>query len=133
MRNMAALYRLLQERATMPFAWGNDANDCVSFAAAAVCAQTGRKIKFGGHSWTTALGACRVLDQIGGLAAAVSAELVEIGPAFAMRGDIAGVPTRPGGNDILLMIVEGDTLVAPGESGLMRMPRSAMTMAWSAG
>lgn len=132
MRDMAALYRLFDERAAMPFAWGSSANDCVSFAAAAVEAQTGRRMEFGGHSWTTALGAQRVLDKLDGLAAAVSSQLSEISPPFAKRGDIAGVPSRPGGNDMLLAVVEGDTLVAPGERGLMRLPRSAMTMAWSA-
>ncbi|MES2175114.1 MAG: hypothetical protein V4523_14365 [Pseudomonadota bacterium] len=129
---MAALYRLLSERAAMPFAWGDQANDCVSFAAAAVKAQTGKRVKFGGHEWSTAIGAQRVLNKLDGLAAAVASELQDIAPALAQRGDIAGVPTRPGGNDMLLMVVEGDTLVGPGPDGLMRMPRVSMTMAWSA-
>ena len=132
MRDMAALYTLLTERAAMPFAWGSRANDCVSFAAACVEAQTGKRIRFGGHEWTTAIGAHRVLDKLDGLAAAMAMELSEISPAFAQRGDVAGVPKRPGGNEILLMIVEGDTLVGPGPDGLERLPRSAMAMAWSA-
>jgi len=132
MRDMAALYRLLDERAAMPFAWGSDANDCVSFAAACVEAQIGKRIRFGGHDWTTAIGAHRILEKLDGLAAAVSSELTEISPAFAQRGDVAGVPKRPGGNDIVLMIVEGDTLVGPAPHGLERMPRAVMTMAWSA-
>jgi hypothetical protein len=46
-----------------------------------------------------------------------------------MRGDIAGVPDADLG--IHPMIVEGDMLVGPGDKGLRRLPRRAMTIAWS--
>jgi hypothetical protein len=132
MRDYGALHRFIAERSAMPFAWGHDRNDCVSFAAAAVKAMTGRVITFGGYRWATALGASRAVQSMGGMVDAVDAELHRIEPAFARRGDIAGVPARPGGNDLLLAVIEGDTLAGPAENGLFRLSRTMMVIAWSA-
>lgn len=129
-RDYDALLGFLAERRGMPFAWGRDANDCVSFAAGAVKAQTGQDV-LGRHVWTSRLGALRVARRNGGLVALVTEQLTLIAPAAAMRGDIAGVPDEmfPGG--VRLMVVEGTTLVGPAEHGSDRQQRSAMTQAWS--
>lgn len=113
----------------MPFAWGSDQNDCVSFAAAAVQAVTGRRIDFNGSHWSTGRGAARVLKRLGGLEAAVDRHLTRVAAPFAQRGDIAAIEGEHG---LLLTIVEGDTLAGPGPSGVMRLPRTAAVIAWSA-
>lgn len=48
--------------------------------------------------------------------------------ALAKRGDIAGVEDAELG--IHPLIVEGGTLVGPGEKGNRRLPRSDMVVAW---
>lgn len=127
-RDVEALLRFLAERTAMPFAWGPHANDCVSFAAGAIRAQTGRRL-LPDRRWSTALGAARVLKEFGGIENAVSNRLAPIAPALARRGDVAGVPDPLLG--IRLLIVEGATLAGPGERGLVRLPRRMMTRAWS--
>lgn len=111
----------------MPFDWKQ--NDCARFAAAIVEAQTGKR-PLKGLRWGSAAGARRVLERLGGMEAALDARLRPVAPALAQRGDVAGVPDHALG--LRLMIVEGVTLVGPGERGLKREPRSAMTHAWSA-
>ncbi|MES3152949.1 hypothetical protein O6Y00_11155 [Sphingomonas faeni] len=71
----------------------------------------------------------RALRRLGGMEAAVSARLTAIAPALAQRGDIAGVPDDMLG--LRLMVVEGETLVGPGDNGNCRQKRNAMTHAWS--
>ncbi len=126
-RDYDALIALLDARMRAPFAWGRRANDCVSFAGAAVRAQTGVDVLADLPSWTTAIGAARALKHVGGLETAVSARLVSVPLALAARGDVALVDART------LMIIEGHTLVGPGPSGLVRRPRADMVRAWSAG
>jgi len=127
MRDHEAMVAAIAERAAMPFDW--KANDCARFAAAVVEAQAGKR-PLAGLRWGTAAGAARVLERLGGMEAAVSARLRSIPPAQAQRGDVAGVPDEALG--LRLMIVEGATLVGPGERGAKREPRSAMTHAWAA-
>lgn len=128
-RDHAALLALIATRMRAPLAWGRGANDCVSFAAAAVQAQTGVDPLAQVPNWRSARGAARVLRDLGGLAAAVDGVLTPVGTGRAARGDIALVeaPTGPA-----LMVVEGETLIGPGPSGLVRLPRAAMLRAWSA-
>ena len=126
-RDHEALLALLERRARSPFSWRRW--DCARFAAAAVKASTGRDV-LGGLRWRSRREAAVVIEQEGGLEAAVSRRLVPIAPALAARGDVAGVPDTLFG--IRLMIVEGRTLVGVGERGLERCPRAAMTLAWSA-
>lgn len=114
----------------MPFAWGSERNDCVSFAAAAVLASTGRKIDFRGARWHTAIGAARLLKRLGGLEAAIDAELPRVAVPFAQRGDVVAVQGKRG---LLLGVVEGDTIAGPGPAHIMRLPRSAALIAWNAG
>ena len=130
MRNYEAMIALVESRARAPLAWGDHANDCVSFARASVTALTGADPMAGlGHHWKTARGAARVLKHLGGLAAAADTVLPRIEPAMARRGDVGLV--RIEGRDSLV-IVEGETVVGPGEAAQVRLPRGMMTAAWSA-
>lgn len=128
MRDHAALSAFLVARMRAPLAWGRQGNDCVAFAAGAALAQTGRDLLADAPDWTTAPAARRVLARLGGLEAVVDARLPRIAPAKAQRGDVALVATETGP---ALMIVEGATLVGPGQTGLVRRPRTAMLRAWS--
>jgi hypothetical protein len=125
-RDYDAFVALLDARMRAPFAWGRRANDCVSFAGAAVLAQTGEDLLADLPDWTTAIGATRALKRVGGLVAAVDARLSPVPNALAQRGDVALIDART------LMIIEGPTLVGPGASGLVRRPRADMIRAWSA-
>lgn len=129
-RDAAALVAFIESRVRTGFAWGKDANDCVSFFGAAIEAQTGANpLADLGHSWTSARGAARVLRRYGGLSAAIDSKLTQIAPALAARGDGGLVETATGH---AVMVVEGEYLVGPGPSGLARRPRRDMIRAWSA-
>jgi len=128
MRDFAALARYLDARRTMPFAWGSAANDCVSFYVGAVRAMAQVDL-IGARSWTTARGAARVIARLGGFEAAIDAHMPRVAPALARRGDAAGVACP--GHGMMLMLVEGDTLVGPGTHGILRRPRAAMIAAWT--
>jgi hypothetical protein len=128
MRNYAAWADFLASRLRVPFAWGSDANDCGSFAGAAVAALTGRN-PFADLRWSTETELFQLLDRLGGLEVAVSARLQRIIPAKAARGDLAAVMD---GNMMGLMVVEGHTLVGPGVRRQLRRQRSSMVLAWSA-
>lgn len=125
-RDLEALHRFLAARQTMPFAWGDRANDCVSFTAAAIAAQGGEDLVADLH-WTTEDEAYAALGEAGGIEEAVSSRLSEISPALAKRGDVGVIAA---GNHRILTIVEGDTLVGPGPTGLRRLPRRLLLRAW---
>ncbi|MDO7841072.1 DUF6950 family protein [Sphingomonas immobilis] len=127
-RDLEALHRFFAERQNAPFEWGDHANDCVSFAAAAVVAQGGADL-VAGMRWDSEDAAHAALDASGGLEAAVSGLLPFVAEAFAERGDIGAIPA---GNGLILVVVEGDTVVGPGPRGIRRLPRSAMVRAWRA-
>lgn len=127
MRDHDALIAYLDAHLATPFVWGS--HDCVTFAAGAVEAQTGRDPLASVTRWSSIREAFRVIKSYGGLAAAVDTVLSEIPPALAHRGDIGAVPYK---NDVLLVVVEGLTVVGPSYEGLLRLPRAAMTRAWSA-
>ncbi len=127
MRDLLALHRYLAERANMPFEWGHDKNDCASFAAGAITAQTGEPFDLGG-AWSTAAEAARVIADRGGMEAAVDALLDPVPAGMAKRGDLAMVA---GEHRPLLMIVEGDMLVGPGELRAERLPRTLGLKFWS--
>lgn len=129
-RDVAAMIAVIEARSARTFAWHGQ-RDCVSFAGACIAALTGRDPLAGLPRWRTRREALAVAQEQGGLEAAVDARLpVRVAPANAQRGDIAGLPDRLFG--IRLMVIEGETLVGPGRNGLERLPRSAMTIAWSA-
>lgn len=129
MRDFEALDRYLADRRAMPFIWGSKANDCVSFYAGAARAMSGVDL-LSGLNWSTETGAARVIGRLGGFEAAVTTRMKPIAPAMARRGDAAGVADERFG--YLLMLVEGDWLVGPGNGDrLMRARRSAMRLAWT--
>ena len=127
-RNVAALIAVIEARSVRRFAWRRG-RDCVGFVAACVEAQTGTDPLADLPTWRTRREALAVAEGEGGLQAAVDRRFVRLPPAMAQRGDIAGVPDELFG--VRLMVVEGDTLVGPGERGLQRVRRTEMTMAWS--
>lgn len=131
-RDYEALTSFIAGRAAMPFEWGRTKNDCVSFAAGAIRAQTRRDVLRGAPRWSTKTGALRLAVSMGGMAAIVTGRLADVPPALAHRGDIAGVidPSFPGG--LALMVIEGEFLIGPGEHGTERRHRSMMVRAWSA-
>lgn len=129
MRDLLALHAFINARQNMPYEWGRKGNDCMSFIAGAVKAQTG-KDPARGLKWKSYASAMSLLKKLGGVEAILDSKFKRIPPSLAKRGDIAGV------NDPILgthpMIVEGLTLVSPGEKGNRRAQRSAMIIAWSA-
>lgn len=128
-RDITALIAFIDSRQRTPHAIGREANDCIAFALGAIEAQTGVRIAPEAH-WDGRSSALRLLKSYGSIEAAFDAHFERIAPGHAMRGDIAGVPDEELG--IHPMIVEGRTLVSPGELGNGRAPRSAMAIAWSA-
>lgn len=128
-RNIPALLAFINERQNRPHAWGRYANDCIAFAAYAVKAQTGHHW-LGNLTWCCERTALRAIAREGGLEAAIDRRFRRLPASMAQRGDIAGVPDDRFG--IHPMIVEGATLVGPGAKGNRRLPRRAMTVAWSA-
>lgn len=133
MRNWPAWTRYIAGHSRTPFAYDAAGIDCGRFAAGAIEALTGRN-PLGRLAWKNATGARMQIARLGkgaGFEAAVSALLTPIPPAHAHRGDIAGVADDALG--VRLMVIEGATLVGPGDQGQRRQPRSAMIMAWSAG
>lgn len=127
-RDYASMIAVIEARSQLPFGWKNG-RDCVSFAAACVKAQTGRDPLAGLPRWRSRAAAGAIAEEQGGLQAALDQRFTRIAPALAQRGDIAGLPDPLFG--VRLMVIEGDTLVGPGTRGLERLPRSAMTLAWS--
>lgn len=128
-RDYESLVQYIADRQTTPFEWGSRAVDCVSYWAGAIEAMTGENPLDWEPvlSWTTQEEAEAVLDGLGGLDAAVSARMTEIPVTMAQRGDgalVRGVRC--------VMIVEGETLVGPSETGNIRLPRDAAIKAWSA-
>ena len=126
-RDCGAMAAYIAARTAVPFAWGS--NDCVTFAAGAVLALTGRDPLAGIPAWQSERAALIGLKRRGGLFAAVSSVLPQIAPAHAHRGDIGAVmgPDGP-----FLMMIEGATLVGPALHGLFRHRRDALVCSWSA-
>jgi hypothetical protein len=128
-RDIPALIAFVESRHAIPHAWGRENNDCAGYALAAVEAETGVRVARA-LKWRDRASALRVIARFGSLEAAFDAHFERVAPALAKRGDIAGIPDEEFG--IHPMIVEGTTLVGPGEQGNRRQPRAAMTLAWSA-
>jgi hypothetical protein len=128
-RDIKALLAFIDSHHAVPYAWGRTRNDCVGFVLGAVKAQTGHS-RATRVRWSSQKAGLKAIAEFGSLEAAFDHFFVRIKPAQAMRGDIAGVPDERFG--IHPMIVEGETLVAPGDKGNRRCPRKMMICAWSA-
>lgn len=118
----------IEQRRHAPFKWAEQ--DCATFAFDAVEAMTGADpIADLRGRWTTARGAARILNRLGGLEAATSAYLGEPKSAtFAQRGDVVIVPI--GGRDSLA-ICTGVVLAGAGVSGIEWWPMTQARLAWS--
>lgn len=117
---------LVAQRLRTPFAWGS--HDCCLWAADCVQATTGHDPAADLRgSYTTALGAARVLASIGGLAAAGARGGPPIPPLAAAVGDVGLV--QHGGRE-LLAVCAGEVWLAPALPGLAALPLAAATLAW---
>ncbi len=128
-RDIEALLAWMERRRRRKFRWRRG-SDCLSYAMGAVKAQTGVDLLADVPSWGSLREARALAAAEGGIAAALDARMERIAPAMAQRGDVAGLPDARFG--VRLMVVEGRTLVGPGEHGERRLDRAGMTMAWRA-
>lgn len=121
------LESLIRARECVPFAWGT--NDCALFAADAIYAMTDMDLARGYRGeYRTARGAARLLAELpGGLSTVPSVVLMEIGFAYALRGDIV---LFNGGNGQQLGVCIGEKFVAPGRVGLVAWSMSRALKAW---
>lgn len=128
-RDPNALPAYLEEREGWAFGYGPQprTHECARFFAGGVAAVTGvDPLDRFSSQWTTRRGARRVLAKHGGMAKALGEVMTEIEPNLAQRGD-GGLT-----DDRTLVLVEGDTVVGlDPERGYVRLPRSAMTRAWT--
>lgn len=117
-------------------------NDCVSFAAGAVQATTGRHVLWA--LWRDAESAAQVLRQHGGLARAVATVLPELpSPALAQRADVVLVQAsaQPAGHSSSrarvrrqwLAVADGAIWWAPSATGLTSGPMHQAVRAWGVG
>lgn len=127
MRDYDAWIAFIASRETVPFDW--DGNNCGAYAGGAILALTGRD-PMPELNVRSEREARRLVLREGGMEALVNKRLRPIDIGAAQRGDLAGVADDAFG--IRLMVIEGETLVSPGDRGNRRGPRSAMIRAWSA-
>lgn len=130
------LAALVSARALVPFAWGT--NDCVTFAADAVQAVTGRDpIADIRGTWSCERTAARAVGSFYGAygdmhhvldAMAQRSWWPRVPVGFARRGDLAIVPHegRP-----TVAVVTGQAAMSPGPKGLVAVPMTAATRAWT--
>lgn len=120
------LEAIIRSRERAPFSWGT--NDCVLFAADAINAMTGCDPWPGIRGrYRTALGASRLIKQMGGIESAVSESFDRIKPSFAGRGDLLLFRSARGP---YLGICTGIYGCAPAEFGLLARPYTDALMAW---
>ena len=106
----------LAAAARRPFVWGE--HDCVIFAARCWLARTGVDA-LAGFTWADEAQATALLEQLGGLRAAVTGRLGEpVAPLLATMGDVVLVqdPHAEQPRELLAVCV-GANLVAPGPRG----------------
>lgn len=122
-----AAVAVIEARSSMPFAWGSDANDCISFYSAVCRAYCGVD-PISGLYWSSEAEARDVIAGLGGFVAAIGSRMKPVAPGFAKRFDAALVEMAEGP---VLMVVEGDMLVGPGHHRQIRLPRRRMRLAWT--
>ena len=119
---------LVQSRLREPFAWGGQ--DCCLWAADCVQALTGidpaESLR---GTYSTALEAARIVTELGGLEAIVTAALGEPlgGPLFASVGDIGIVETNGRQS---LAVCNGAHWLAPSDGGMVPVPLELAATAW---
>lgn len=117
---------LIAQRMRESFAWGR--NDCCLFPADAVAALTGidHAAAWRG-TYSDAMGAARVLQQLGGLDALASKAGPEIAPLAAAVGDV-GLVVHEG--RALLAVCAGEVWLAPTAGGLAALAMIEARRAW---
>jgi hypothetical protein len=128
----------LLARAKEPFAWGT--NDCCLFPADAIQAFTGVDLaaEFRGKYSDEASAFEAIASVAGGKTAedaaawcAAKAQLVEWAhPKMAQRGDLCVVDRGDGTLIAAIVHLNGRDVVTVSESGLVRLPLSALKRAW---
>jgi hypothetical protein len=118
-----------------PLVWG--AHDCVTFAADEVLAITGEDLiaDLRGR-WSTALGAGRVLQRLGGFVQAITERLGPASPAiYARRGDLVLFPDElvVGGRRGCLSVCFGTLCGAPGERRMTFRSAGEGRLCWRVG
>lgn len=122
---------LIEDCRLVPFAWGTQ--DCCTLAADAVVATTGIDIFARWRGKYTTEAEADALIGPAGLDGAALALMAEWGaplcmPATAQRGDIALVAV---GNALLLGVVVGDRIAAPGPDGLVFLKIDTARRVWA--
>ena len=121
----------VESRRSMPFAWG--ANDCVTFAAGAIHATTGRPLAtLLPAVWSNADQAARALAAAGDMLAAVTRALGRPWPAWravhAPRGAVVAADQPDG---LTLGVSMGNRhWCGPGRTGLVWRPMVEVRLAW---
>jgi len=132
----AALSLFLQEKAALPFQWGE--NDCCLFTADWLAILTGQYPAPAAElrgTYADALSAARAIKQRGGVEQ-IAADYCaaqgwgEVATAYAQRGDIATVDTEHGP---ALGVVLGREVCHPGAAGVVRVPLKTARRAWRVG
>lgn len=110
----------------MPFAWG--ANDCCTFAAAAVEAITGANPMTSIEGYDSAFAAARLVNEAGGLEKLATSVLGEpVSPRMAAVGDVVLLLNE--GRE-LLGVCNGTSAIAPGRLHMTALSMDAALMAW---
>lgn len=117
----------------MPFEWGK--NDCCLFACNAVKAITGKDLARSFRGYKTRNEAFDLIKSFGGIgklaeSVAKKYSIPEIDPLLARRGDVCLLDA---GRGETLGICVGDTIVAPGDKGLVGFPLMQGLRAWRIG
>jgi hypothetical protein len=131
-------HQFLEQRANMPFKWGS--NDCALFAADGIQAITGIDIASAFRDkYTTQAGAMAAIKEITGgttvadaaAFCAASSEYFEelTHPLMAKRGDLV-IVDNDGQSIAGLVHLTGRHVVTVTESGLARLPITAILRAW---
>lgn len=118
----------IAERRDLPFAWGKGAQDCCSFAAGAVLAQTGVDPMATLPDYADAAEADLVIGEQG-LAPLLDERFPRRrSPGLMQRGDVC-VALIKGRESVLVCI--GAEIVGPGARGLVFLPRAEALIAWA--
>ena len=123
----ARMFDVIDAHIHKDFAFGSA--DCSLFVARVVDAMTDSTYEQQlGESYQDERTAIRLIAEQGGMQAAVSAFLGPIAEGRPMRGDVM---LFDGGEGDAVGIWDGKDIVAMGETGLRRVPRSEMKAFWA--
>ena len=122
----AALLQVQTERMARPFRWG--VHDCCLWAADCVQAQTGTDPAAGLRgAYADAVGALRLLRNLGGLRVVASRAGEPIAPMAAAEGDVGLIPA---GKRACLAVCFGEAWMLAGTHGLVPQPLDRAVAAW---